>query len=293
MSQGKKLPSRPAIAAQEVLFGGPAEPPEWDDRAEGPLRVLVSVKAAPNPSEAYGETVCVAGLRLDPGHEGWVRLYPVNFRFLEEEHTFRKYDVISLRATPANEARRESWRPHIDTIQTENHLDGWAARLLYLLPHASVTMCDLNRRARGGGPSLGLVHARTVDGLDVEEHPGWTSDEKRKIDGFLAQTELFETGRPKTALEAPQFRAFFRWRCRDESCDGHRQGLLDWEFTAFQRRLIGSIADREAAIRGRWLDQVCATERDVFFYVGNQAKRHHVFSVLGVVYPKRQNAPRR
>lgn len=254
---------------------------------------MVTVKAAPNPSEAHGETVCVAGLRLDPGHEGWVRLYPVNFRFLEEEHTFRKYDVISLRATPANEARRESWRPHIDTIKTETHLDGWAARLPYLQPHANVTMCELNRRAKSGGPSLGLVHARTVDGLDVEEHPGWNPDEQRKIDAFLAQTELFETGRPKTALEAPQFRAFFRWHCRDERCDGHRQGLLDWEFTAFQRHLTGSIAEREASIRARWLEHVCAPERDVFFYVGNQAKRHHVFSVLGVVYPKRHKQPRR
>ena len=257
----------------------------WDDRTEGPLRVMVTVKAAPNPSEAYGETVCVAGLRLDPGHEGWVRLYPVNFRFLEEEHTFRKYDVISLKATPANEARRESWRPHIDTIKTETHLDGWAARLPYLLPHASVTMCDLNRRAKSGGPSLGLVHARTVDELYVEEHPGWTPDEQRKIEAFLAQTELFETGRPKTALEAPQFRALYRWHCRDERCDGHRQGLLDWELTAFQRHLTGNIAEREAAIRRRWLDEVCAQERDVFFYVGNQAKRHNVFSVLGVYYP--------
>lgn len=44
------------------------------------MRVLITVKAAPNPSATYGETVCVAGLRLDLDAAGWVRHYPINFR---------------------------------------------------------------------------------------------------------------------------------------------------------------------------------------------------------------------
>ena len=64
------------------------------------MRVLITVKAAPNPSEKYGETVCVAGLRLDLDAGGWVRLYPVNFRELDSDGKFRKYDVVSLMARP-------------------------------------------------------------------------------------------------------------------------------------------------------------------------------------------------
>ena len=64
------------------------------------MRVLITVKAAPNPSEKYGETVCVAGLRLDLDAGGWVRLYPVNFRELDSDGKFRKYDVVSLTARP-------------------------------------------------------------------------------------------------------------------------------------------------------------------------------------------------
>jgi hypothetical protein len=64
------------------------------------MRVLITVKAAPNPSEKYGETVCVAGLRLDLDAAGWVRLYPVNFRELDGDGQFRKYDVVSLDARP-------------------------------------------------------------------------------------------------------------------------------------------------------------------------------------------------
>lgn len=32
---------------------------------------------------------------------------------------------------------------------------------------------------------------------------------------------------------------------------------------------------------------MCDPRRNVAFYVGNQAKRTHVFSVLGVYYPER------
>jgi len=40
-------------------------------------------------------------------------------------------------------------------------------------------------------------------------------------------------------------------------------------------------------LRGRFLDMMCAANRDVAFFVGNQAKRVNVFSVLGVYYPQR------
>jgi hypothetical protein len=270
---------------QDVLFGGPTEPPEFDDRAETRLRVLVTVKAAPNPSATYGETVCVAGLRLDLGSEGWIRLYPINFRFIEGEHTFRKYDIITLVAAPSTEGRRESWRPRPDTITVEGTLDGWPKRLPHLLPFADTTMCSLNERSLKGGPSLGLVRAREVLGLDIEDHPGWSEDEQQTINDYVNQPELFDAGKPKTALEAPLFKAFYRWKCLDNACKGHRQGLLDWEFTAFQRRLHMSADRAREAIRHKWLDEVCGPSKDVYFFVGNQAKRPHVFSVLGVVWP--------
>src|SRR5699024_12815403 len=60
--------------AQKPVIGGPAK-----------HRFLVTVKAAPNPSTTYGETVCVAGIRLGgTGPTNWVRLYPINFRHLPE-----------------------------------------------------------------------------------------------------------------------------------------------------------------------------------------------------------------
>lgn len=272
----------------DLLFGGPIDPAPGQVRRPSTLRLLITVKAAPNPSVAYGETVCVAGLRLDTGAEGWVRLYPINFRFIEHDLTFRKYDVVTLDAIPATDGRRESWKPRIDTVRRATHLDGWPKRMPYLDPFAQDTMCDLNDRALTGGPSLGLVKARNVTDLTVTPHPGWTPQEQQKIDNYIAQTELFDTGKPKTALEAPRFKASYRWRCPAQNCSGHFQGLLDWEFAAFQRRLPPDDAAAKSSIRRRWFTEICKPSNQIYFYVGNQAKRHQTFSILGVVYPQKR-----
>jgi hypothetical protein len=50
---------------------------------------MITVKTYPNPSETYGETVCVAGVRLDRGRPEWIRLYPVKFRNADFEASSR------------------------------------------------------------------------------------------------------------------------------------------------------------------------------------------------------------
>lgn len=275
---------------QMSLFGPREEGPEpkpVSDQAIT-LRLLVTVKAAPNPSERYGETVCVAGLSVDLRRRGWIRLYPINFRELASDERFRKYDVVTVTAIPARQdQRRESFRPIMDTMVTERHLPPWGRRRGLLDPYIEDSMCRLNRAARAdpSAPSLALVRPRRVEGLDVEPHPGWTPAEQRKIDAYLRQPDLFDSS-ARTALDPPRFRAFYRYRCHDADCGGHRQGVLDWELVAFQRQLTGADdATVIQAVRERFLSQMCASGRDVAFYVGNQAKRAHVFSVLGVYWP--------
>lgn len=103
---------------------------------------------------------------------------------------------------------------------------------------------------------------------------------------YVNQLDLFGSN-DRTALEAPRFRGKYHWRCSDSLCTGHEQGLLDWEFVALQRHLSGRPDDEtKTAVRQRFLDEICGQGKELAFYVGNQAKRHNVFSVLGVYYPK-------
>ena len=173
------------MPSQSALFGGPEREVPKPARPDE-LEVLITVKAAPNPSAKAGETVCVAGLGLSPGRTEvrWIRLYPINFRFLEQDQQFKKYDILRVRATPASgDTRVESWRPDMSTMKVIDHLDPWKRRRALLDPTASDTMCSLNRenQAEAVASSLGLVPVRELIDLRVTEHPGWSQNEQSDI----------------------------------------------------------------------------------------------------------------
>ncbi|RNI17978.1 hypothetical protein EFY87_18905 [Flexivirga caeni] len=276
------------------MFGDTVEHQAEKPRETAHLRVLITVKAAPNPSLAYGETVCVAGVRLGAlGPTGWIRLYPINFRHLPAAtEQFKKYDIVTVECTPAGEARFESWRPNMSTLHVESSLPAWRRRQELLDPIIDDSMCCLRRNAAADATarSLALVRPAEILGFRLEHHPGWSKDEQSKIDGYVNQLgfEVFEEVQDKTPLEAPRFRGFYRWRCADPECGTHEQSIIDWEFVALQQHLHDrSDADAQAAIRTRFFEEMCAPDRQVAFYVGNQAKRPQTFSILGVYYPKK------
>ena len=253
-------------------------------------RVLITVKAAPNPSQNHGETVCVAGIRLDEiGHREWIRLYPINFRDLLADSRFKKYDVVTVDCRPARQdARLESWKPAMGTLQVDSSVKGWVRRREWIDPLIQDDMCGVRRAAEANmrAPSLALIKPREITDFVVTEHPGWSRSEEAKIDAYVNQLDLFDS-RDKTPLEAPRFRGSYHWKCGNLTCRGHEQGVIDWEFVALQRSLHEySDAALKVALRAKFLDELCAPERDVSFYVGNQAKRVHVFSVLGVYWPR-------
>ncbi len=253
------------------------------------MHVLITVKAAPTPSDSHGETVCVAGLRLDLGHQGWVRLYPINFRAMDGQDRFRKYEVVRLRAKPARQdRRRESWKPDLTSVCRQTHVTSWKKRRLHVDQHMRHSMCGLQRDVRNDPParSLAVVRVRRVLGFHIERHPGWTDEQLRKIERTSSAPDLF--GREVTPLEAPRFHGKYRYLCMDPECNGHRQGLLDWEFAALQHRFADlDDAELQQIVRRKFVDEKFRPNRDIAFYVGNQAKRGHVFSVLGVYNPDR------
>jgi hypothetical protein len=280
---------------QESLFnlqGDEVRPGKPLDRRPRRLRVLITVTAAPNPSSSHGETVCVAGLEVGVTSTNWIRLYPVNVRHLSDTARFRKYDVIEVDAVPANaDSRVESWKPDMSTLTVVSRHDKPWDRRAWIDPMIQPSMCTMLTAvtANPSAPSLALIRPARIVGLDIEPHPGWSHAEQNKIDAYVNQYELFDEGE-KTPLEAPCFRAWYIYVCGDPECSGrHRQGILDWELVAYQRRL-GRTPDDKArkAIKDRFLGMVCDPRKDTCFYVGNQAKHRNTFSVIGMYYPPRR-----
>ena len=77
------------------------------------IRILV--KAFPQPSQKYEETVCCAGVTVDTGE--LVRLYPIRYRHLDKANQFDRYDLVEMTITRAtDDYRPESHRFDHDSV---------------------------------------------------------------------------------------------------------------------------------------------------------------------------------
>ncbi len=80
-------------------------------------RVTILVKASPQPSKSHQETVCCAGLTDDGS---WRRLFPIRFRHLAGEQTFKRWDIVRFSfGKPKDDLRWESCRVHEESISVE------------------------------------------------------------------------------------------------------------------------------------------------------------------------------
>ena len=258
-------------------------------------RVLVVVKASPQPSRRYGDTVCVAGLELTDGPPRWRRLYPVPFRYLDGEAQFRKYDVLDVRLRDASPDKRpESRKIDVSGIRTTQNLASWQDRARVIGQVRDPTMCRLVRNARTdlNAQSLAAVTPRGIDGLDFEPHPGWSPIERAKLDEYRRQGDLFDAG-PVRALEAPRLVVKLRYRCTEPGCEGHAQRIIDWELTALQSRYRQQTRDElERVITRNFLEIPFGDGREPRIFVGNQEdpRRRAAFTVLGLYYPRTSDA---
>jgi hypothetical protein len=254
---------------------------EWLQR-----EALITVKAYPNPSAKYFETVCVAAITAE---EAWVRLYPVNFRSLPETQRFKKYQRVRLRMKKHHRDRRpESFGPDehsfelLDVIESD---DGWRDRWRWLRPTLGPSMCDLQRQQKATGKSLGCIKPRVVEAFEIEDAPlDWSGRKKATMEQML----LFDA--VDTKLEKIPFVFRYRYRCEDEHCRGHSQSIIDWELMELYRNVrrhspCGDELKRK--IREKYLDELCGANKDTHFFVGNHSLYPGSFMVLGVFWPPR------
>jgi hypothetical protein len=253
------------------------------------VKVLPLVKAYPNLSRKYGEVSCIAGLDLDTG--GWIRLYPVPFRSLEDKQQFRKYEPFRASVQrPSGDRRPESWRVDADSIEVIAPLigaeQGWEARRPIVEPAIGESMCAVRRAQSEKGTSLQMFRVREVSDLVIEEVER-DPEKGRMAKAWAAQGSLLDAGELKQqreALEQIPFRFQYRYRCSDSNCRGHLQSVVDWEIVQLFRNVRGR-ADWKELVREKWLDQMCGADKDTAFIVGNQHQYPDGFLVLGVWWP--------
>ena len=261
------------------------------------IELLPLVKAYPALSKTYGEVCCVAGIQMTTDGPRWIRLYPIPFRALEERQQFRKYQRISVRvATHGGDRRPETRRPDRDSIQLVGapiaSSEGWARRRRWVEPLMTSSMCGLRREQKRNGTSLGVFRPADVEALVIEQ-VDVNAEKKAIAKAWAAQGTLLaglgseERGQQLREIEQIPYRFKYRYRCKDPDCKGHEQSIIDWEIIQFYRQVRNS-SDWEARMCAKWRDELCGTERDTAFIVGNQHQHPASFMVLGVWWPPKR-----
>jgi hypothetical protein len=249
------------------------------------IRVMITVKAYPQLSDRYKETVCVAGIRLDTARPEHVRLFPVPFRDLERGKQFEKYDIIEVDvAGHTGDNRPESLRPNLDTLRRVGHIDStndWKQRSAWVSPLVAPSLCGIKRQQTVDGTSLGVFRPARITRFRLEP----AAERSAGLEAMASQINLFDPERKK--LEAPSYRFTYSFTCNDASCRTHEMGLIDWEIGAayLSWRNRYSAEELPKKMHQKWFDEICSPKRDPHFFVGNVHQHPKTFMLLGIFYP--------
>jgi hypothetical protein len=263
-------------------------------------RILIWGKTRPELSRSHKETVCTGGIFED--NKQFVRLYPIPLRYLDEEQVFRKYQWIEADVRKAiRDPRPESYNIRCDNVtigETIPAANGdWSQRAKWILrpDHIFQSVEALQVARLETGTTIGMVKPLTVDDYLIERYPEqerdgfWT-----KCQSILSQQEFKfdpDDERAIRPLPPPEYRFQVKFRCDDPACArGHVFSIFDWEVDALYNRLRqkGETCDQACEkVLAKLRSEVCADQKDTYFFMGNMASHPHKFTIVGLWYPKK------
>jgi hypothetical protein len=231
------------------------------------------VKAEPQPSQKFGETVCSAGLTADGQ---WRRLFPIRYRALPPEKRFNRWDWVEYSAKrPSNDHRVESRHVWEDLLSIHGQLRPQdRARLVERSLRSSVAAAT----ARGESlcvirPDRGkfrFVH-KPKTAVEIEA-------ERSKSGRRLSQVSMLED--PLTPIQPCPFHfmAIF-----DAGGASHRCGCGDWETDAMYWRFEKSLGQAAALERMLHTFNVEYPNQGMAIAMGTMAKRPQTWTLLGII----------
>lgn len=263
-------------------------------------RVLILVKTYPLPNNAYGETVCTAGL-LDGAK--WIRIYPISWHVLKDEAKYPKYSWIELNLVRNDhDFRPESYKPRMgfdEDIRVTSTLgtgDAWEARKLHVLTEVFTSMQDLISLAKSAEPkSLATFKPAEILDLVIEEEPekNW----KRSWLLQSAQPSMFDIGsngivRQQRLVKKLPYRFKYKFLCTGENRP-RELTIQDWEIGALfwncLRRSGGDEGVAKGQVKQKYLRDF-TNNKDIYLFLGTNFIYHrknapNPFIIVGVFYP--------
>lgn len=256
-------------------------------------QIFILIKAAPLPSKQYLETVCTAGVD-EQGR--WYRLYPIPFRFLENDSKFHKYQWVKIKIKPIDkvkDGRKESFRPDVDTIKPLGDpipSKKWQKRASILLPLVKDSVEVLSDLYYMDGTSLGMIKPKKMVNFTVEkDETEWIG----KKAFAQSQLRLFEP-QPKKLKKVP-YKFFYHFLCNDPRCKKpHRMSIHDWEIYMLYINIKNKYNYAEDVIlqkiKDLWFFRMWDESRNAHLFLGTVHSRYKKpeFVVLGVFWPPKK-----
>lgn len=191
------------------------------------MRAAVLVKAFPQPSQKYEETVCCAGITAEGQ---FLRLYPIRYRHLAQSQRFERWDVIEFEATRPH----DDWRPESRHVSEESIRIVQSAsqtndeqRVRLWLPHVADSLVALKEENVATQKSLGVI--RPDDGsvrFKVRQLKAGSADDEQ-IQHAFKQVSMLDDG-PLSRLTV-EYEFSYRFTCAGQK---HEMKIHDWEVQA-------------------------------------------------------------
>jgi hypothetical protein len=234
-------------------------------------RAAVLIKARPQPSRTYGETVCCAGITADGQ---WKRLFPIRFRHLGGDASFSRWDWVDFSyRSPTRDTRFESCHVYEDTIAVGGSVpSAERGRILKPLIRKSA------KEAESLGHSLTLVRPTNPKFVSKKKTQGDLDEEREAYREAAQQGSIFD----KELAELEPSPYDFRFRFEDDG-GKHDYQNGDWETHVmfFKWRQLYGETETLKKMSDVFNDDY--PRKGMLFALGNQAKRPQTWQLLGVI----------
>lgn len=247
------------------------------------IKVLIVVKTYPTPARKGLEVCCTAGI-TETGE--WIRLFPISFRFLEQEQQFGRYQWIEVRVQKASDTRPESYEVDLDSIRKIgapiNTKKQWADRRELVEPLRSHCLCCLKQaRDKDNYPTLGFFKPKEITSFSIEDDDvGWSEADLARLN----QPSFFGTT-PVTTLEKIPYRFKYQFRCDHETCNGHSLTCSDWEISQAYRKYKRIYGNKWREKFLEKFENQMVNKFDTHFFVGTVHIHPQSWIIVGLYYP--------
>lgn len=252
------------------------------------IRILV--KAFPQASDKYEETVCCAGI-TDDGKK-LLRLFPIRYRRLPMEDRFDRFDLVEMTITKASENRPESYRVDegsIRLIERGGKISDESKVRLWR-PFISPSIQALQNDNKETGRSLGIIKPdpQSLKFYYKEASQSDVNDQEVADQVYKQQTSFLED--PLKLLEKPKYGFYYNFVCdgRPGNCSCSRQPhnhqLHDWEVQAtffYYKRRYKTEEKALEMIQQEYGQNI--PQRNLHFVMGTMKKRQKMFIVIGLL----------